>query len=473
MDVARVMIIWSYVAPDSEDGRRARRLRPHEPERPALQLGRRSTRRWTSCKRLGHRAGRRRHRAGPDLGEPRQGASRTSATSPTRRSSREFATAAAKRYGAQVDRWLIWNEPNVNSWLLPQQELRKGGKCVPVAPALYRDARARRLPGRSRREDPGSTVLARHARAARPDADRSTRANVRPLAFLRAFGCVDAKLRPERKSRYCKSGFKAPGRRRLRLPPARHAVRADEEASRTRTRPASPTSAAACCRRSTASRRRGRFLNAGSRTKKFDVYFTEYGYQTNPPDPYQGVSTTEQLNWVQQGAYLSWRQPRVKMMIQYLWRDDPVGDRGQGSAAYSGWQSGLYSFDGRKKPLRDAFPNPSGSTCRRARRPRRSGARCAPAAAASVTVQKKNGSSWSTLRSVDDGRERLLRVHDAGLEEDLVPLPLLARRRAGYLEHRQRLEEDVHVFGDDGRRRVRSSVREHTRRRRVWQTAPR
>ena len=55
---------------------------------------------------------------------------------------------------------------------------------------------------------------------------------------------------------------------------------------------------------------------------------------------------------------MSWRQPRVKMLIQYLWRDDPVGDRGQGSKAYSGWQSGLYSFDGRKKPLRDAFPNP-------------------------------------------------------------------------------------------------------------------
>ena len=44
MDAARVLVIWSYVAPGSDRTDAARRLRPVEPERPAVQLGARSTR---------------------------------------------------------------------------------------------------------------------------------------------------------------------------------------------------------------------------------------------------------------------------------------------------------------------------------------------------------------------------------------------------------------------------------------------
>ena len=32
----------------------------------------------------------------------------------------EFARAVAERYGDRVDRYILWNEPNLGGWLLPQ-----------------------------------------------------------------------------------------------------------------------------------------------------------------------------------------------------------------------------------------------------------------------------------------------------------------------------------------------------------------
>ena len=350
----------------------------------------------------------------------------------------EFAGAVAKRYGADVNRWLIWNEPNVSSWLLPQQSC-KGSKCEPAAPAMYRNLVRAAYPV-FKQEDPGSTVLA-GTLAPRGQTPNKTQANVRPLAFLRAFGCVDAKLRPERKSKYCKSGFKAPVADGFAyhphgtlFAPTKSLPNKDEAALADFSKRLLPTLDKI--------QKAGRFLNAGSKTKKFDVYFTEYGYQTNPPDPYQGVSTTEQLNWVQQGAYLSWKQPRVKMLIQYLWRDDPVGDRGQGQKAYSGWQSGLYSFDGRKKPLRDAFPNPFWVDLPKGKKTATVWGQVRPGnSATSVTVQKKTGTSWSTLRTATTDSYGLLQLHDDGLRQDVVPLSLRGGR------------QDRHVVDDDRRRR--------------------
>src|SRR6185295_13318522 len=45
----------------------------------------------------------------------------------------QFVKALATRYGAQVDMWSIWNEPNQPQFLLPQY--RKG---KPYSPVLYR-----------------------------------------------------------------------------------------------------------------------------------------------------------------------------------------------------------------------------------------------------------------------------------------------------------------------------------------------
>jgi hypothetical protein len=89
-------------------------------------------------------------------------------------------------------------------------------------------------------------------------------------------------------------------------------------------------------------------------TSRFGVFIDEYGYQTNPPDRVSGISATQQNTWLQRAAYQAWRDPRVKLFSQYLWRDEPVEPDG----SYAGWQSGLRYADGRAKPSLRTFPTP-------------------------------------------------------------------------------------------------------------------
>jgi hypothetical protein len=97
-----------------------------------------------------------------------------------------------------------------------------------------------------------------------------------------------------------------------------------------------------------------RLRNAGRLRINGSLWLDEYGYQTNPPDPFLGVSPTRQDDWLQEAAYLTWRNPRVKLLTQYVWQDEPAA-RG---SAYSGWQSGLRYANGRPKPALAHFPVP-------------------------------------------------------------------------------------------------------------------
>ena len=92
--------------------------------------------------------------------------------------------------------------------------------------------------------------------------------------------------------------------------------------------------------------------------RKFDVYLTEFSYQTSPPDHEVGVPLGRQSRYMQQAAYLAWRMPRVRNLTQYQWRDEPVIARGRGLSSYSGWQSGLRYVNGKPKPAMRAFLKP-------------------------------------------------------------------------------------------------------------------
>ena len=81
---------------------------------------------------------------------------------------------------------------------------------------------------------------------------------------------------------------------------------------------------------------------------KLDLYLDEFGYQTNPPDVFTGVSLTEQDEWLQRAAYQAWRNPRVKLFAQYLWIDEPRSLNDE----FGGWQSGLRFADGRAEAER-------------------------------------------------------------------------------------------------------------------------
>jgi hypothetical protein len=76
------------------------------------------------------------------------------------------------------------------------------------------------------------------------------------------------------------------------------------------------------------------------------LWITEYGYQTKPPDDLFGVSWALQARYLTQAFAIARRNPRIDMMLWFLVKDQPD---------LSGWQSGLITVDGRRKPAFSAF----------------------------------------------------------------------------------------------------------------------
>jgi hypothetical protein len=76
------------------------------------------------------------------------------------------------------------------------------------------------------------------------------------------------------------------------------------------------------------------------------IWLTEYGYQTNPPDKLFGVSYAKQAAYLKQAFAIARKNPRIDMMLWFLLRDEPN---------VTGWQSGLETARGVKKPSFAAF----------------------------------------------------------------------------------------------------------------------
>jgi hypothetical protein len=264
----------------------------------------------------------------------------------------DFATAVALRYGAQVGRYIIWYEPNNADNLRPQSYCGKTG-CSPRSPEIYRGIFNAAEPA-IRANDPGSAVYA-GALAGRGRWTRESDDPVTPVAWLRAFGCITTKAAADRSSASCES-FEASKIDGLAYHPDQ---RGGPPAKRLRnTLEAGISDTSRLTRVLDAIQLTGGIINAQDEAAPVDLYYTEWGYQTNPPDVFSGVTLEHQNRWLQEGAKIVDGQPRVKLLSQYLWRDEPLRDTGQGVDAYAGGQGGLYSFDGVAKPAAASFPNP-------------------------------------------------------------------------------------------------------------------
>lgn len=265
----------------------------------------------------------------------------------------QFARAVATRYGAQVDRYLLWNEPNQAGWLQPQNTCRGKGerrRCVHTSPHVYRDL-VRAARPQIERADRGAQVLIGELApiGSEPTRDGSP---IKPLAFLREMGCVDAGYRPIRDGE-CRR-FRPAGGDAFGYHP--HGVRNGPERSNPDRDSAQIADLPRLQRALDRLTRRGRIRSPGRRP--FDLYLTEFSYQTSPPDRAVGISLSKQAVYQQQAAYLAWRNPRVRNLTQYQWEDEGVRDLGSGSRRYAGWQGGLRFLDGRPKPALAAFTSP-------------------------------------------------------------------------------------------------------------------
>jgi cellulase (glycosyl hydrolase family 5) len=311
-----------------------------------------------------------------------------------------FARAIASRYGDQADQFAISNEPNQPGWLRPQSDKRGF-----YAPHHYRRMVNAAFPA-IRGGSPRDTILVGEL-ASGGSMSRGPNSAIRPLAFYRAFSCVSRSFHKLSSGR-CR-GFKAPRADAIGhhpyfffAPPTTHAPNRDDAAIGD-------------------GRRLLRFLDrlvrrhrlVSARGGKLDVHYTEFGYQTNPPDPYAGISLKRQDRWLQEAARVAWATPRVRTFSQFRLSDGRKLPGG-GFAAWREFQTGLLFHDMRRKPSYLSFRQPFVAQPRGRRHVRLWG-QVRPGGRHQVTIERKKGGGWkklATLTTTPRGYwQRKLRSH--------------------------------------------------------------
>jgi hypothetical protein len=91
------------------------------------------------------------------------------------------------------------------------------------------------------------------------------------------------------------------------------------------------------------------------------MYLTEYGYESNPPNPYVRNSATQQATWLNNAEYMAWRYPYVRSLNQFELADS-APNRAEKRGTYAYWaatfQTGLEFNNGQPKPALGAFRLP-------------------------------------------------------------------------------------------------------------------
>ncbi|HEX6390804.1 MAG TPA: hypothetical protein VFZ89_15190, partial [Solirubrobacteraceae bacterium] len=87
---------------------------------------------------------------------------------------------------------------------------------------------------------------------------------------------------------------------------------------------------------------------------------TEFGYETNPPDPFAATTLQQQADYLAISEFMTATNPRIFGQTQFLLRDVPPNKRySGGSRNYWGtYQSGLFGSTGTTKPAARAYAFP-------------------------------------------------------------------------------------------------------------------
>jgi hypothetical protein len=91
-----------------------------------------------------------------------------------------------------------------------------------------------------------------------------------------------------------------------------------------------------------------RLARHGKLRRRLPIWITEYGFQTNPPDPFQ-YRIGKVPGFMDRSEWLAFHNRRVASYSQYTLVDDPLGPGG-GFSRFAGFQQGLRFSDGRAKP---------------------------------------------------------------------------------------------------------------------------
>ena len=259
----------------------------------------------------------------------------------------DFAYAAAERYSGlwippswqqdptlgigstplpKVSMWTAWNEPNNPLWLTPQYKrigkrwrVESAYQYAKICNAVYNGVHSVTISATQGKLQ-GEQVACGVTGPKGNDAPRSKRPSVDPLTFLtsaKRFGMKRFDVYAHHP--YANRGTEAPSYK--------------------------PKGAQA---------RRIQIGNLSLLMTKLTklygpkhLWITEYGYQTNPPDKtIFGISWSKQALYMKQAYAMARKNPRIDMMLWFLVRDEP---------AIGGWQSGLETVGGKKKPAWNTF----------------------------------------------------------------------------------------------------------------------
>ncbi len=258
----------------------------------------------------------------------------------------------------RVSYWGIWNEPNEAAWLNPQFKTVHGHEIL-TAPSEYRGL-----------VDAAWSSLAAtgHARDTVMVGETASRGWILPTPFIEALYCVGPNLRPltgrsATEIRCPKSGNRAafvkahPGLFRS-SGYAHHPYSFDLPP----TAQPQPSGAIGISNLGGFERTLKRIFSAYGQRRAGGVplYLTEFGYKTNPPNPFVHTSWQQQAKWLNQAEYMTYKLPYVRALAQFLLYDDgpnkafPPGSRGY----WGTYQSGLLTMQGQVKPAYGAFRIP-------------------------------------------------------------------------------------------------------------------
>jgi hypothetical protein len=256
---------------------------------------------------------------------------------------RAFAMAAARRYSGtfepetaeysvlpRVSRWTAWNEPNLSTFLRPQfkRVKLKGKKArfIKRSPVIYArlcNSVVKGIHVASAEAGFEPQVACGVTAPGGTNRGDSRRPSISPIPFVRGMKAAGAEFDVYAHHPYPQSPREKPTDR----PQANSRISLGSM---------------------------WRLLLELERLYGEDmpVWITEYGYQTNPPDKFLGVSPKQQARYLRLAYGIALANPRIEMLIWFL-----IVDENREGDPTQGWQSGLKKADGTKKKAYKTFRN--------------------------------------------------------------------------------------------------------------------
>jgi hypothetical protein len=239
----------------------------------------------------------------------------------------------------------VWNEPNLSGWLQPQYTRTKR----PVSPQVYRGlflaAHDAFVASGHANDEILMGDLLPFARSG-----KTYPARVSPIKFLRELACVNDSYRAYRgaaaAARGCTNFKPLPGTGIAYHP---YTLAQGPDAL-------TPLADDATINDLTRLDRALKKLSRRFVDRNMPIWVTEFGFQTDPPDPFASPITLVP-RFMSESEWLAYHDQRVKSYAQYPLSDDSTA--GRGLSRFHGFQSGIDSSSNRpKKFVYQAFKTP-------------------------------------------------------------------------------------------------------------------